>query len=257
MKKHIPTLLALALSLGSPHAHAVGELTLDIANLAENVSSAIDGATATAKQAQQYVTQLEQYMEQVRQYENMVKNTAAPAVYVWDKANRTINELTAMASSVDYYKSKYGSIDGYMSKFQDVSYYRSSPCYGPHGCSADEKAKLDETIKIASAARKQANDAALKGLEQQQKQLDEDSRNLERLQSQAQTADGQMKALQAANQLASNQAAQLLQIRALLQQQQQILLAQSQAEADREARELASDEVFHGGTYTKSSGRTW
>ena len=67
-----------------------------------------------------------------------------------------------------------------------------------------------------SVAQKQANDAMVKGIVQQQAQIQADAANLQRLQSQASTADGQMKALMAANQLAALQQEQLLQIRALL-----------------------------------------
>ena len=46
--------------------------------------------------------------------------------------------------------------------------------------------------------------------------LDFDAERLEALQKNAQDAPGQMAAIQAANQLAANQASQLMQIRALL-----------------------------------------
>src|SRR4029077_960893 len=83
-----------------------------------------------------------------------------------------------------------------------------------------------------SIAQKQANDAMVKGIVQQQDQIRADAAALERLQAQAGSADGQMKALMAANQLAALEEEQLLQIRALLVQEQQALAARNQTDAN-------------------------
>jgi type IV secretion system protein TrbJ len=85
----------------------------------------------------------------------------------------------------------------------------------------------------------------VKGIIAQQAQIRADAATLERLQSQASTADGQMKALYAANQLAALQQEQLLQIRALLVQEQQVLAARGQTLANDEAmREAATKKFF-------------
>ena len=62
-----------------------------------------------------------------------------------------------------------------------------------------------------------------------------DTRNLERLQGAAQGAQGQLQAIGYANQLASQQANQLLQIRSLLMAQQTAVGTRMQADADRKA----------------------
>jgi P-type conjugative transfer protein TrbJ len=74
--------------------------------------------------------------------------------------------------------------------------------------------------RLASESQKKANDALFKGLDQQQDALTADARTLQRLQGKAQGATGQMQAIGYANQLASQQANQLLQIRGLLIAQQ-------------------------------------
>jgi P-type conjugative transfer protein TrbJ len=83
-----------------------------------------------------------------------------------------------------------------------------------------------------------------------------DARSLQRLQSGAQGATGQMQAIGYANQLAS-QANQLLQIRGLLIAQQNAVATRNQALADREAQEAAAGEQLRSGTFRSSSGRTW
>ena len=80
---------------------------------------------------------------------------------------------------------------------------------------------------------------------------------LEQLQARAQGASGQMQALGYANQLASQQANQLLQIRALLIAQQNAVTTRMQAEADKEAVQQAASEQLRSGTFQASPSRTW
>jgi len=66
---------------------------------------------------------------------------------------------------------------------------------------------------------------------------------LQSLQSAAQGATGQMQAIGYANQLASQQANQLLQIRGLLIAQQNAMATRMQAQTDLEARQQAAHAV--------------
>jgi type IV secretion system protein TrbJ len=84
----------------------------------------------------------------------------------------------------------------------------------------------------------------VKGIVAQQQQIQKDAATVQQLESQASTADGQMKALQAANQLAALQQEQLLQIRALLVQEQQALVARSQTLANDDAMKQAASQKF-------------
>ncbi len=224
--------MVLAGSITVIPVHA-GIPVIDGANLTQTVMSAVENVAQTLKQIEQYRTQLQQY-------ENMIQNTVAPAAYIWDQAQSTISGLMNAVNTLDYYKNQLGSLDSYIGKFQDVSYYKSSPCFSASGCSDAERAAMEQNRRLASESQKKANDALFKGLEQQQRNLASDSRTLERLQSAAQGASGQMQAIGFANQLASNQANQLLQIRGLLIAQQNAVTTRMQAEADLEARQQAT-----------------
>lgn len=213
---------------------------VDGTNLSQNIMSAMEAVAQTLKQIQEYQTQLQQY-------ENQLQNTMAPAAHIWDQAQRTINDLNQATNTLAYYQNQLGSLDAYLGKFQDVAYYHSSPCFSATGCSDAERAAMEENRRLASESQKRANDALFKGLEQQQDNLEADARQLTRLQSAAQGADGQLAAIGYANQLASNQANQLLQIRSLL-------IAQQNAEATRLASEL--DDSARGEAREKQL-RTW
>ncbi|WP_343463293.1 P-type conjugative transfer protein TrbJ [Pantoea sp.] len=225
---------------------------IDGTNVVQTTISAVNNVEAVAKQVQQYQTQLQQY-------ENMLQNTVAPAAYVWDQANSTINKLLQAQDTLNYYKNQTGSLDSYLQRYKDISYYRSSPCFNSNvECTADEIAKLQDADKDSSEARKKANDAVFKALDQQQQTLQEDANNLRDLQSQATGAKGQMEAIQAGNQLASAQTNQLLQIRSLLVAQQNAAATLAQVQADKEAqRAVASAEALNGDNIQKSTPQFW
>lgn len=109
-----------------------------------------------------------------------------------------------------------------------------------------------------SEAQKKANDAVLQGVDQQQKTLVNDAANLRSLQSQATGATGQMQAIQAANQLASAQTNQLLQIRGLLVAQQAAAATRAQVVADREAQQAAAAaQLRDGNNIISSPPKNW
>lgn len=246
------TTFGIALSLGvvCAPAHA-GIPVVDGTNLTQNVMAAVENVAQTLKQIQQYQTQLQQY-------ENQLQNTMAPAAYIWDQAQSTMNNLRSAMNTLDHYQNQLGSLDAYLGKFQDVAYYRSSPCFnGSGGCTDAEWAAMNENRRLASESQKKANDALFRTLSQQQDALQDDARTLEQLQSRAQGADGQMQALGYANQLASQQSNQLLQMRAILVAQQQAVAAQMQSQNDREAIEQAASEQLRRGEYQASPARNW
>ena len=228
-KKFLAVVLTATYFLIPAHA---GIPVIDAGNLKQNMMTAMESVTQTLKQIEQYQTQLQQY-------ENMLQNTMAPAAYIWDQAQSTINSLMDAVDTLNYYKNQTGSLDSYLGKFQDVAYYRSSPCFSTEGCSATDWASMNANRDMASESQKKANDALLFGLEQQQKSLNNDAHTLGRLQSQAQGATGQMQAISYANQFASQQANQLLQIRGLLITQQNATGAKLRADADLDARQQA------------------
>lgn len=238
-------LLALVAGpLSSMNANA-GIPVIDGTNLSQNVMTAMESVAQTLKQIEQYQTQLQQY-------ENQLQNTVAPAAYIWDEASRTINKLIEAQDMLAFYQRQAGSLDAYLTKYQDVAYYRSSPCFNGGGCSAAEKAAMEENRRLASVSQKQANEALFKGLAQQQANMVADARQLERLQTAASSADGQVKAIQYANQIASQQANQLLQIRGLMIAQQSAAANKAAAELDAESRGQARAQQLRTWSYQRS-----
>jgi type IV secretion system protein TrbJ len=223
MKKMILTSVAVVLVAALPISSPGTMPVIDYSNLTQNITTALHQVSAYAQQVQQYQLQLQQYANQVR-------NTAAPVAQVWQAAQQTMNGVMGTAGMFQ----NGSALQSYLNQFQNVNYWLSAP-------------PGNYTYQTAgSVAQKQANDALVKGIVAQQQQIQKDAATLEQLQSQASTADGQMKALMAANQLAALQQEQLLQIRALLVREQQALAARGQTLANDEAmREAATQKFFN------------
>ena len=222
MRKIVLTLAALALVAALPLSSPGTLPVVDYSNLTQNVVTALHQVSAYAQQVQQYQLQLQQYA-------NQVKNTVAPVAQVWQAAQGTMNSVMGTVGMFQ----NGSALQSYLNQFQNVNYWLTAPAG-------------NYTYQTAgSVAQKQANDALVKGIVAQQAQIRADAATLERLQSQASTADGQMKALMAANQLAALQQEQLLQIRELLVQEQQALAARGQTLANDEAMREAATKKFY------------
>lgn len=223
---------------------------IDSANVAQTTITAKESVAQTLKQIQQYQTQL-------RQYENMLQNTKAPAQSIWDQAQATMSQLRSSIDTLSHYRNTLGSVDSYLDKFKDMNTYLASRCFSQTGCSQAEWAAFQANQRLGSEAQKRANDALFHGLDRQQDNMVADARQLERLQASAQGAQGQVEAIGYANQLASHQANQLLQIRALLIAQQNAIGTRDQVISDQEARAAAASAQLHAGSFRPSTARTW
>lgn len=255
IRKFLTAKVAVVLALSSiPGGFATayaGIPVFDGSNLSQNIISAIENVAHTMKQIQQYQTQLQQY-------ENMLQNTTAPSQQIWDSATTTMNQLRGSIDTLNYYKTNLGNIDAYLGKFKDSEMYRGSPCYSVNGCTPAQWATMKDSERLGSESQKRANDALFRSLDRQQDNMQADAAQLQRLQSAAQGAGGQLQAIGYANQLASHQSNQLLQIRALLIAQQTAIASRSQALTDREAKEVAAAESIRAGSFKpSSSNRTY
>lgn len=223
---------------------------IDVAGLVQAVLSAVENVAQTLQMVESYRTQL-------TQYENQLLNTINPDTWIWDRAQQTMNDLRRAVDTIQGYKNTLGSLENYLDKYKDLNYYKNHPCFTNDGCSDIQKKALLDVREFASEATKKANDALFKGLEIQQESMVSDARQLERIQNAAQTAGGEVEAIQYANQLAANQANQLLQIRSLLVAQQNAATAMQQAQNDIKAQESAATNKLYDSTYKQSSTKGW
>ncbi len=230
---------------------------IDTTNLSQNTVTATEQITQTLKQVQQYSTQLSQYSTQLQQYSNMVQNTAVPTSYTWANASQTISGLSNTLNTLSGFQSQFGSLDNYVKSYQNQNQYEKSACFNSIACTSGALTNLNNTLKLGSQAQQTANAAEIQVIDSQQTALQNDAATLQRLQTNAQTASGQMQAIGYANQLASNQANQLLQLRALLIARQTAEATRNQVIADREAQQAAADQSWRKDTLTPVTHNNW
>ncbi len=242
--KRFSVIIATAVVLYSVAANAQ-IATIDATNIVQSTISAQQAIKQTAQQLQEYQTQL-------RQLQNQIQNTINPSSFQWDDANATINKVLAMVNTLDTFQSQAGSMEAYLSKYSAASQYKTSSCIGSGGCSSAQLQQINASQYTGSDSQKIANDNMLLAINVQQQQLQSDASNLVNLQNNAQSSIGQMQALQAANQLASNQAVQLMQIRALMVAQHTAEATRAEAVVDREAQQQAASDAFIGTQPTTS-----
>lgn len=256
-KKVRQLILWLSLATLSPRPSPAVDIVLDLTNLIQNTVSAIEDVEQTLQLVQQYATQLQQYQTQIQQYQNMLQNTLQPTINIWQRANQTINGVLQTIDTLSRIENQFGGLGNYLKTFSTLSGYKTNPCLLPSGCSQGQWDELLATRSIISDSEKAALDASILGLQQQQGELQKDSQVLVDLQSAAQSAEGHLQAIGYANQLASAEANQLLQIRALLIAQQNALTTRMQAEVDKEAQEQAAGQLIRVGDPAASALRSW
>lgn len=238
--------VALATTAAPPASAQFGGIVYDPTNFAKNAQTALTQVKSLAQQIQQYQLQ-------IQQYQNMVKNTVAPAAYIWDQAQRSITGLRTSVDQLEALKTQSGGLNNLLNQFQNTSYYRSSPCFTASGCTPAQRLALQSQIDAKRATAMASNESVLRGIDAQQAKLSADAAQLESIQSGAQGAQGQMEALGFANQLASSSANQLVQIRGLLLAQSAAATAQAQALADHDAMVAAATEQARKTSYTPSA----
>ena len=177
------------------------------------------------------------------QYEDQLMQAAAPD-YIWNDAQNAINGLLNAYDALAGYETQFGDLDAYISKFENLDYIKNHPCFTSAGCSDEERAELNKIEKIANDAQMNSALAAMQALQENRESLQKDADHLRNLQERASGAQGRMEALGYANQFASHQSTQLLQIRGLLLTQQNMVAAQLAKQSQKEERQEKAFEEY-------------
>lgn len=185
-----------------------------------------------AKDAQSLATQLQQYQTQLQQYTNMLTNTVALPQEMWSTVQSDIMRVQALSNAASLLSGNSGSL---ISRLQNASAYANQAgslanipgqITGYQQTIGNNLSAMGRTLGLQQG--QEANNAAL----------------LASLQQHSQSAAGQMQAIQAGNELAHQQATQLLQIQATLSSTAQMQATQMAVDADRRAGNDAAMQHF-------------
>jgi P-type conjugative transfer protein TrbJ len=208
-----------------------GVLSQSIQNTVTTISSYSEQLTQYAKQVQQYKTQLDQYRTQL-------ENLKQLGQFNWSDPSKTLDNFIGTVGQI-------GQANATYEKFlQD---YKSVPAWnqalqgtGAPASTTERAAVVQEATAKASTTEIAAYAATAKNLSTQQAGMTQDAANLKKMVDSAQTATGQLQALQAGSQLASEQINQLMEMRQLLINLNDMTAARNASLANREAAEAAT-----------------
>jgi len=221
---------------------------IDVSNLRQNTTTALQQVSQVARQVQQYQTQLQQY-------QNQIQNTMAAPTQIWQSAQNAMNGLQNTSNTLTLLSNSSGNIAGYLNQFQNPSYYINSTCLSSNTCNATQLRALSDQQQAKRDLLQATNKNVLTGINNQQASIQTEAATLQSLQSSASTVTGQLQALMYANQFAGFQANQLMQIKSILLSQQAASIALQQVKDDRAAMASAARKQWSSGTgYDVSAG---
>jgi P-type conjugative transfer protein TrbJ len=194
------------------HATGIGQLTQQITSATQNVASVL-------KQVDQYALQMQQYKNQLLQYAQQMKDAALPVGQIWSQVQGTMRDMMSLVN-----QAQGSQMLAYLQQYKDLNgWLQSNGYYNPN------------TLQQGYALMKSTNDTALQMAQAQRAALLNDAQRFQALQGAAGSADGTDKMLSYANQIAAEQAQQLMQIRALANQMLEEAAARDAALANRQA----------------------
>ena len=200
-----------------------------------NCATEISELASLAKQADQYVQQVQSYALQLQQYANMVTNTTALPQELWANVQSDIMQVRNLSNAASLLSGNAGSI---VTRLQSATGYAGQVT--SLGNIAGQFTIWQQTIgnSVNTLGRT---------LGLQDNQEARDASLLAAMQQHSQSAQGQMQAIQAGNELAAQNIAQLQQIRATLTATAQMEATGMAVGADRRAHEDASFRAFTRG----------
>jgi P-type conjugative transfer protein TrbJ len=212
-------LVPVALGTGIPVVDALLNSTA-VVQLHQQITTATQNVAQTLKQIDQYVKQVQAYETQLMQYAQQIKDATLPVSQVWNEAQGTMRDMMSLVN-----QAQGGQMLAYLQQYRDLNGWLSSNggYYNP------------AAMQQGYALQKSTNDTALQMAQAQRTALLNDVQRFQGLQGQAASADGANKLLSYANQIAAEQAQQLMQMRALCNQMLEEAAARDAALANRQA----------------------
>jgi len=225
-------------------AAATGIPTVDGAAIAQHILQVMEAIQHT-------ISLMDQYETQLNQYETQIRNSIAPSVYLWDKANETMAKLNRAQAQLSQYERELGGLEGYLNRLQTLD------CYSAKGCSEAEwrtfhevqQQKMDD-LSVMTQKAGEAWTKALGKVEDEQKERQKKLDTLGKLQKSAGAAQGQMEALAALNQFANFQAKEIVLLREQLAIEQRARAVELIENKQREMAAREADSRFISGKNT-------
>lgn len=219
-------LIGVILILVSINVSASGIPTVDIIGNIQRILQYVEDFSQTAQQAEQIANEVQSLYNQTKQIENQLKSLENLSSYNWQDYLNIINQLDTVARKANALAFSTADLDGEYEKYRDQAYYESNSDY--HAMQTAAQARWS-----ANASGTTKSSAAV--LSAQHNDLKADGTRLNQLQGASSSVDGEVQAIQAGNQLAAFTSKQMMQVRNLLMNQQQMMIQERAEKAERNA----------------------
>lgn len=110
--------------------------------------------TQVAQGYQQIKNMIEQIQTAKAELENSMKNLMAQGAYFYNLPNTIKDEIEELDKQLRYLT----DLESTLGKFQDIDYYKSSPCFSAQGCTEEEMNEIlykneDNVMSLSDAAK--------------------------------------------------------------------------------------------------------
>lgn len=207
----------------------------------------------STEQINNQITQIlqlaEQIQNQIRMYENMLQNTAQLPFHTWSQVEADLNRLRSLVAQGQ-------GIAFSMSNADDVLRQRFAS-YGDFKNGLADGETFASQYETWSTTNRDTIAGALKAAGLTAEQFSSEEETMASLRSMSESADGQMKALQVAHEIAAEQVAQAQKLRALVAQQTTMMGTWYQSEqTDKDLAQVRRERFFNAGVPSTRGGQT-
>ncbi|MEW5250902.1 hypothetical protein [Microbulbifer discodermiae] len=220
--KHYIFAIMLAIPLS---VRASGIPTVDIVGNLQMVLDYAESLSQTTQQAQQIYNEVEMIRNQIAEAERQIQNMQRLGNYDWADMNAQLSKLEQAAMRTNALVYASGDMEGSYEAYRDQAYYESNTA----------QYNREQTVQRWNNNAMATTKSSAAVLDRQAELLTEDAQQLSRLQGDVSGAEGQMAAQQAGSQLQAFTAQQLMYVRQLQMNEQQILIQRRAEEAERNA----------------------
>ena len=231
--RRISRLAAAAVCLGSVAAVGISRPAhAQLAVICPTCSSQVTQGLQLAKEAASLAQQIQMYQNMLLQYSNMLQNTATLPSMAWNNATSDImriqslmNSAQMLAGNAQSFTSTLSNVQGFSNQLQTLQQMDAQ--YQQWGTvTANDITQMQASIGVQETER------------------DGDAATLAVLQEHSQSAQGQMQALQAGNEMAALGVSQTQKLQEMLAQESQLVVDQTSINDQRQAAADSALEEF-------------
>ncbi|MDD2782105.1 P-type conjugative transfer protein TrbJ [Sulfuricurvum sp.] len=235
----VKTVLLAALLAAMPMTVSAGDGAPAPATEATQWLNYVELAAQYAKQVQQYEAQLQSLTNHIQQTQMQIKNITQLPATAWSKFENDVLNLKNIVQQGQAVTFAAANLDTqFASMFKGYSNYEAAAA----GSLDARTTTFTQQYKNINQSTRDSTNGALRALNTQMNAMSSDEAVMDMLQNQSRSADGQLKAIQAANEIALHQTDTLKKLQYTLMTQASTQASYMAATNDKETAQRALSE---------------